>query len=151
MQILTSQQLREKINSGENFIVDMYADWCGPCRVLGPIFEKFAKQLESDGSSVGAYKFNIESDKELAAELGVGIITIGHTNDDGAVKYCRMIEQRASVVVELQRDKMSEDSDERNTTRLLVTKNRPVGPTGYAGQLKFNTHSFTLEEKYASY
>ncbi|MFN9981229.1 MAG: thioredoxin domain-containing protein, partial [bacterium] len=46
MQILTSQQLREKINSGENFIVDMYADWCGPCRVLGPIFEKFAKQLE---------------------------------------------------------------------------------------------------------
>jgi twinkle protein len=88
---------------------------------------------------------------KLAAELGVGIITIGHTNDDGAVKYCRMIEQRASVVVELQRDKMSEDSDERNTTRLLVTKNRPVGPTGYAGQLKFNTHSFTLEEKYASY
>ena len=71
MQILTSQQLREKINSGENFIVDMYADWCGPCRVLGPIFEKFAKQLESDGSSVGAYKFNIESDKELAVELGV--------------------------------------------------------------------------------
>jgi thioredoxin 1 len=49
----------------------MYADWCGPCRVLGPIFEKFAKQLESDGSNVGAYKFNIESDKELAVELGV--------------------------------------------------------------------------------
>jgi hypothetical protein len=38
---------------------------------------------------------------KLAAELGVGIVTIGHTNDDGAVKYCRMIEQRASVVVDL--------------------------------------------------
>jgi hypothetical protein len=88
---------------------------------------------------------------KLAAELGVGIITIGHTNDDGAVKYCRMIEQRASVVVELQRDKMSEDADERNTTRLLVTKNRPVGPTGYAGQLSFDPASFTLKEKYATY
>lgn len=88
---------------------------------------------------------------KLAAELGVGIVTIGHTNDDGAVKYCRMIEQRASVVVELQRDKMSEDVDERNTTKLLVTKNRPVGPTGYAGQLKFNTDSFTLSEKYGEY
>ena len=86
---------------------------------------------------------------KLAAELGVGIVTIGHTNDDGQVKYCRMIEQRASVVVDLQRNKMSEDEDERNTTKLLVTKNRPVGPTGYAGQLKFNSNTFTLEEKYA--
>lgn len=85
---------------------------------------------------------------KLAAELGVGIITIGHTNDDGAVKYCRMIEQRASVVVELQRDKMSENEDERNTTRLLVTKNRPVGPTGYAGRLTFNPRTFILSEKY---
>ena len=85
---------------------------------------------------------------KLAAELGVGIVTIGHTNDDGAVKYCRMIEQRASVVVELQRDKMSENPEERNTTKLLVTKNRPVGPTGYAGQLKFNTDTFMLSEKY---
>lgn len=85
---------------------------------------------------------------KLAAELGVGIVTIGHTNDDGAVKYCRMIEQRASVVVELQRDKMSENAEERNTTKLLVTKNRPVGPTGYAGQLKFNPDTFILSEKY---
>ena len=85
---------------------------------------------------------------KLAAELNVGIITIGHTNDDGAVKYCRMIEQRASVVVELQRNKMAEDADERNTTKLLVTKNRPVGPTGYAGQLSFDTASFTMKEKY---
>jgi len=84
---------------------------------------------------------------KLAAELGVGIVTIGHTNDDGAVKYCRMIEQRASVVVDLKRDKMSEDVDERNTTKLLVTKNRPVGPTGYAGQLRFNPSTFTLHEK----
>lgn len=84
---------------------------------------------------------------KLAAELGVGIVTIGHTNDDGQVKYCRMIEQRASVVVDLQRDKMAEDEDERNTTKLLVTKNRPVGPTGYAGQMRFDPETFVLKEK----
>jgi len=44
---------------------------------------------------------------------------------------------------------MSEDKEERNTTRLLVTKNRPVGPTGYAGQVEFDPDSFTLKEKYA--
>ena len=85
---------------------------------------------------------------KLAAELGVGIITIGHTNDDGAIKYCRMIEQRASVVVELQRNKMAEDVNERNTTKLLVTKNRPVGPTGFAGQLNFNPDTFMLSESF---
>lgn len=59
-----------------------------------------------------------------------------------------MIEQRASVVVELQRNKMAEDVNERNTTKLLVTKNRPVGPTGFAGQLKFNPDTFMLSESY---
>ena len=32
---------------------------------------------------------------KLSAELNVGIVTISHTNDDGQMKYCRMIGQRA--------------------------------------------------------
>jgi hypothetical protein len=43
---------------------------------------------------------------------------------------------------------MTEDDDERNTTKLLVTKNRPAGTTGYAGSLHFDGDSFTLKEKY---
>lgn len=85
---------------------------------------------------------------KLAAELNVGIITIAHTNDDGAVKYCKMIEQRASVVVELQRDKMAEDPTDRNTTRLFITKNRPTGATGFAGEMLFNSDTFTLGNKW---
>ena len=85
---------------------------------------------------------------KLAAELNVGIITIAHTNDDGAVKYCKMIEQRASVVVELQRDKMAEDPTDRNTTRLFITKNRPTGATGFAGEMLFNSDTFTLANKW---
>jgi thiol-disulfide isomerase/thioredoxin len=30
MQVLTSEELKQKIDSGEKFIVDMYAEWCGP-------------------------------------------------------------------------------------------------------------------------
>jgi len=68
---LTSEQLKEKISSGESFIVDMYANWCGPCKVLGPIIENFGKKLQSEGSSIGVYKFDIESDKDFAVSMGV--------------------------------------------------------------------------------
>ena len=83
---------------------------------------------------------------KLAAELNVGIVSIGHTNDNGDFKYCRMIGQRASVIVNLQRDKDSTDIQERNTTNLHVEKNRPTGEVGNAGMLRFNSDTFTLRE-----
>lgn len=82
----------------------------------------------------------------MAAELNVGIVTIAHENDDGQIRDCRTIGKRASVVVKLERDKMAEDDDARNTTTLLLTKNRPAGTTGHAGTLVFDAESFTLSE-----
>ena len=83
---------------------------------------------------------------KLAAELNVGIVTIAHTNENGDPKYCKMIGQRASVIIDLQRDKESEDYDERNTTYISVQKNRPCSEEGRAGKMKFNSDSFTLKE-----
>lgn len=85
---------------------------------------------------------------KLAAELNVGIVSIGHTNDNGDFKYCRMVGQRASVVINLQRDKDAKDLAERNTTYLQVEKNRPTGEVGAAGKMKFNLDTFTLREVY---
>jgi twinkle protein len=84
----------------------------------------------------------------LATELNVGIVTIAHENDDGAIRDCRMIGKRASVVVKLERDKMNPDEEVRNLTSLVVIKNRPSGTTGPAGVLRFNTDTFNLEEAY---
>lgn len=83
----------------------------------------------------------------LCSELGVGVVSIAHENDDGQIRDCRMIGKRAGVVVKLERDKQSTDDDSRNTTTLTILKNRPVGNTGFAGQLLFKPSSFTLEEK----
>lgn len=83
---------------------------------------------------------------KVAAELNVGIVTIAHTNENGDPKYCKMIGQRASVIVDLYRDKSSEDFEERNTTYLRVEKNRPASEEGSAGRLRFNTETFTLRE-----
>ena len=83
----------------------------------------------------------------LASELGVGIVSVAHENDDGLIRDCRMIGKRASVVIKLSRDKLSADPDDSNTTKLVVDKNRPVGGTGYGGLLEFDPESFTLTEK----
>jgi replicative DNA helicase len=83
---------------------------------------------------------------KLAAELNVGIVTIAHTNEDGQIKYCRMLGQRASVIINLHRDKTSEDFTERNTTYLSVEKNRPCSEEGPAGMMRFNPETFTLRE-----
>ena len=80
---ITSQELKQKIESGEKFIVDMYANWCGPCRILGPIIERFSNDLKNEGSDVNVYKFDIESDKELAVSLGVRSIPTIKAFSDG--------------------------------------------------------------------
>jgi len=97
MKVLTSEELREKINNGEKFIVDMYADWCGPCRILGPIVERVSQKLQEEGSEVSVYKFDIESDKQIAMELGVrSIPTIK------AFKGGELVETKVGVLQESQ-------------------------------------------------
>ena len=81
---------------------------------------------------------------KVAAEYNIGIITIAHTNENGDAKYCKMIVQRASVVVDLQRDKDAEDFEDRNTTKLVIQKNRPTSEEGFAGEMLFNPETFTL-------
>lgn len=83
---------------------------------------------------------------KLAAELNVGIVTIAHTNENGDPKYCKMIGQRASVIIDLNRDKEADSLEERNTTYLKVEKNRPCSEEGQAGKLRFNTDTFMLRE-----
>jgi replicative DNA helicase len=83
---------------------------------------------------------------KMAADLNVGIVTIAHTNENGDPKYCKMIGQRASVIIDLNRDKDAETVEEKNTTYIKVEKNRPCSQEGPAGKMKFNYDTFTLRE-----
>ena len=49
-------------------VIDFYADWCGPCRMVGPIMEKLAK--EYDGKLL-VYKINVDQERELASAFQV--------------------------------------------------------------------------------
>lgn len=83
---------------------------------------------------------------KMAADLNVGIVTIAHTNENGDPKYCKMIGQRASVIIDLTRDKEASCSEEKNTTYIRVEKNRPCSQEGPAGKMRFNYDTFTLRE-----
>lgn len=85
---------------------------------------------------------------KLAATLGVGIVTIAHTNDQGEPKYCKMIGQRAAVIIDLNRDKDALDEEEANTTYLKVEKNRPASTVGPAGAMHFDLSTFVMKEKH---
>jgi len=54
---------------GENpCIIDFYADWCGPCKMVAPVLEELAKEYEG---KVDIYKIDTEDQQELAAAFGI--------------------------------------------------------------------------------
>ena len=103
-----------------------------------------ASSEENKESSLASLAVSLS---RLAADLNVGIISIAHTNDDGEIKYCRMLGQRASMIVRLDRDKEAEDYIDRNTTRLVIEKNRPTSEEGHAGEMLFDPTTFTMSEQ----
>jgi thioredoxin 1 len=75
---LTSEELKQKINNKENFVLDLFATWCGPCKIMLGNLEKVNESLLQKGSpKYSVYKFDIEQDMELMKEWGVrGVPTI---------------------------------------------------------------------------
>ena len=65
---ISSVELQQKINKGEKLMVEFWAEWCGPCKVMKPIFEKVASSNQSD---VQMYTLNIDNNREIAVSLGV--------------------------------------------------------------------------------
>ena len=67
--ILTSENFEEEVlKSDVPVLVDFWASWCGPCRMLGPVISQIAEA--SDGSyKVG--KVNTQDEMELAEEYGI--------------------------------------------------------------------------------
>lgn len=61
---LTTEQVKEKINSGEDFILDLYATWCGPCKMMLANLERVNESITSDSSlpqNYNIYKLDIDS------------------------------------------------------------------------------------------
>jgi thioredoxin 1 len=65
---ITAQELKEKIENGEKLIVDFAASWCGPCKMLKPIYEKVSSKNTTE---VQMYTMDVDANRDLAVSLGV--------------------------------------------------------------------------------
>jgi len=55
------------LDNSKTVLVDFYADWCGPCKMLSPIVD----QIAAESSDYDVYKLNVDEAPELAAKYGV--------------------------------------------------------------------------------
>lgn len=52
-------------------VIDFYADWCGPCKMVAPVLEELSREYEG---KVNIYKVNTEQERDLAAAFGISSI-----------------------------------------------------------------------------
>jgi thioredoxin len=57
-----------KFNGELPCLIDFYADWCGPCKMVAPVLEELSKEFEG---KINIYKVDTEAQQELAAAFGI--------------------------------------------------------------------------------
>jgi len=126
--------------------VKYYANVCGCKYVFIEPIQDLAQQYHGPLSTERFLSKIGVGLARIASETGVGIVLIGHENDEGQISDCRKLSKSASVVIRLERDLDALTEEERNITTLVSKKNRPSSYVGYGGMLIFDTPSFTLKE-----
>jgi len=64
---LTKDNLEETIANNDILFIDFWAEWCGPCKMFGPVFEKAAE----DHGDIAFAKCDTENQQEVAAAFGI--------------------------------------------------------------------------------
>ena len=64
---INQQNFHELEQSDKKVLIDFYADWCGPCRMLGPVIE----ELAAEHPEYAIAKVNVDNNPELASRFGV--------------------------------------------------------------------------------
>jgi thioredoxin 1 len=97
---LTDGNIKEIINSGKPVVIDFWAEWCGPCRMVGPIVEELAKEFEGQ---VIIGKMDVDENTETPNEYGIrNIPTILFFKDGQVVDKQIGATQKAVLAAKIQ-------------------------------------------------
>ena len=78
---ISEKEFDEKIKSGK-VLVDCYAVWCGPCKMLSPVIDELAEEIES----IDFYKLNIDEANEITSKYGIMSIPTLLLFENGSLK-----------------------------------------------------------------
>jgi thioredoxin 1 len=84
---ISGDELTKKINSGKKVIVEFWAEWCGPCKMMKPVFEKVSTENETE---VEMYTMNVDLNKEISSTLGIRSIPTVKIFNEGNVVDTRV-------------------------------------------------------------
>ena len=68
---LTEENFRSVVNGDKPVLVDFWADWCMPCRIMAPVMESLAKKY---AGKVVFGKVNVDESSDIAAEFNINAI-----------------------------------------------------------------------------
>ena len=91
---------QEVLQSTVPVVVDFWAEWCGPCKMLGPVLDEIAAEK---GSAVKVVKVNVDDEGDLAAEYGIRSIPALFFFKDGELKHKALgVQPKAEIVRRLE-------------------------------------------------
>ncbi len=64
---IKESEFKEKINTKGKVVVDCYAPWCGPCKMISPIIDELSEEI----SGCAFYKMNVDEAEEIASEYNI--------------------------------------------------------------------------------
>ena len=68
MEIVNKERFEEVLKNNHFVLVDFYADWCGPCKMVAPVLEKFKEEVIGKMEVV---KINVDNEETLVWQYGV--------------------------------------------------------------------------------
>ncbi len=98
---LKTENFEEKLNNTHTLVVDFYAGWCGPCKVLGPIIDTVASEMNEEGA-VEVTKINVDESPEIAVKYGVrSIPTVIYFKNGEEVKRMTGLQSKETITNEI--------------------------------------------------
>ena len=79
---ITDSNFNDVISKNKTVLIDFWAEWCGPCRMIGPIIEELANEYEGK-AIIG--KLDVDSNQESSVKYGVRSIPTILTFKDGEI------------------------------------------------------------------